>query len=387
MSRGVPAGLGVRWLRGGALRLGVCALLLCAPGMAAAGWFDPVPLRATVVWTRADRVYLAAAESVALDAGMLLSFEYQGKVVATGEVTAVSNGELIAARLMTGTLGKIKKLDRIGVTVARPPIRPARQLRVGFPGGGRPNLLFACDSVALDPAGPARIYRLEERGARTYRLTRNPDSTAAAPWPDTLLIRLFDEAADEEIALERGELDAAVFWPGEASTHIRDAIPYRGETKGTMARGLLAVVASGPVQGGSPPAGPPSRRPFGELNDGLFRGDLVPCWSPAGRDGFRDLLSPLRPRIEVDSSCPGRQVLEQFLNRPRGASTAPAAAGVVRLVYLPISPSEIDTVRANCIFRVACPVVSRPALRPYLHALGPDALVNLLSYATTGRKR
>jgi len=46
-------------------------------------------------------------------------------------------------------------------------------------------------------------------------------ASAAGVWPDTIHVHLFDEASDQEIALERGDIDAAVFWPAELSTRMR----------------------------------------------------------------------------------------------------------------------------------------------------------------------
>jgi len=368
-----------------ALRTGAwCALLLCALAPIGAARAAPT-LHATVLWARGERVYLAASDSAGVEPGTTLSFEYRGKTVATGEVTAVANGELITARLTGGSLQKVKKLDRVRVTASRPPIRPAPVLTIGYPSPDRPSLLFACDSMPLSPAGPGRLYRVDERAARAYRLVRNPDSAAAAPWPDTLRVRLFDDAADEEIALERGELDAAVFWPGEASTHIREAMRWSRETSGTHGRGVLAALAGSRIVTPGLTPGVPDLGPLELLNEVLFRGDLTPAGlSPQASAGALARLA--RVRFEVDRACPGWQVLQQYLNRGEGPPGAPPAAEVIRVAYLDAPAGAQDSSRPVWFFTVGCPVLSRPELRPYLSALGPDMLANLFDCATPGRE-
>src|SRR5205814_1296313 len=76
-----------------------------------------------------------------------------------------------------------------------------------------------------------------------YRFVRDPGA-AATPWPDTIMVGLFGETSDEEIALERGELDVAVFWPGEASARLRADPRWRGFGYGWRGQ-LVAGVPAG----------------------------------------------------------------------------------------------------------------------------------------------
>jgi len=97
-------------------------------------------------------------------------------------------------------------------------------LRVGVPAQHRWNLLFVCDAPASPPRfGSAAYVRdsLDTSGERWLRVPQPAVDSAGAMAPDTLVVRAFDEATDEEIAFERGELDAAVFWPGELSARMR----------------------------------------------------------------------------------------------------------------------------------------------------------------------
>src|SRR4029077_8015933 len=79
-------------------------------------------------------------------------------------------------------------------------------------------------------------------GPRGFRAGRG-SPMGAPPAPDTLLVRLYGESADEEIALERGELDVAVFWPGELSTRMREDPRWGGALLGLRAHGVIAVAA------------------------------------------------------------------------------------------------------------------------------------------------
>jgi len=275
---------------------------------------------------------------------------------------------------------------------------------VGVPGPERPNLLFACDGTSLEPPAAAS-YREESARGGTRRLVR-PPGAAASPWPDTLVVRRFADPADEEIALERGELDAAVFWPGEVSPRAGDPGPRPGLMLGTRSRGLVAAIglvaeardSSAADARDSSAAGAPETPTLERLNRELFRGDLL-AWdaAPSSNAATRDA------RIEVDRACPGWQVLERTLNRgrPRGPHDDPAA----RLVYLDVPvgrpdslargiaeylrgrslPPE-DSLRVTPLFTVRCPILFAPALGGYLGSLGPDALADLLRCPTPRRE-
>lgn len=189
---------------------GAALLILAAlPRVAAT---DPALLDARVVWVRGAHAYIAARDSLALPPFSRLTFAQKSKPIATGEVERTVDGAMAVVRITSGSLAGVKHLDRLRVLV-EPPDRP-RLLRLGYPSATRAHR----DTVTIaTPPG----YLLEGK-APSLRLIRNPDDLALARWPDTLLIRTFDDTTDQEIALERGELDVAMFWPGELSSRMRE---------------------------------------------------------------------------------------------------------------------------------------------------------------------
>jgi hypothetical protein len=280
-------------------------------------------------------------------------------------------------------LKKVKHLDRLAITAAPPVIRGLPLLRLGYPAPGRKNLLFDCSGQSLRAPVLLGAYKPETLSGQTYRLVRDSTITVSAPWPDTLLIRLYDEVADEEIALERGDLDAAIFWPGEASTHIRDAMRWQGRPSGRPVRSLLAVSALGP----SAPIDSTwlranERVALTRLNQELFHGDLT-LW-PYGEIPPPSTVSA---RFEVSASIPGRDSIERFLNRALGSSTGPGSSRIVRLSFLDPPPESISSRPSFTVgFIVYCPVISAPRLLPYLDAIGPDSLVNLFDCGLPAHK-
>src|SRR5262249_42508998 len=111
-----------------------------------------------------------------------------------------------------------------GARVLPPPPGAPALLRVGSRAPGRSANPFPCarTELGLDAA----THRIETSG-RALRVTRLPDAPASTSWPDTLLVQPFDDPADEEIALERGEIDVGGFWPGELSSHLREHPRWR----------------------------------------------------------------------------------------------------------------------------------------------------------------
>ncbi len=423
---GVPANRGaIRWLW--------LAALAAGPGFPTSAATLAVPLQARVVWAHGDRVYLAPADSDSLRPGDLLTFAERGKRVAVGEVSSLYGGELAVARLSSGSLERVKKLERVQIVAERAPVRALASLRLGFPSGRRPCLWFFCDRMTLRPPLTVGAFRVDTLTDHVFRMVRGW-ADAPAPWPETLLVRLFDESADEEIALERGELDVAMFWPGELSTHVRDHPRWGIPAYGIRTRGVVAAMWYGP--GGLPPDTGAVRLAelplIGSLNEALFRGDLVPWREAAG--ALATSLAPSSPwsvervSFEVDESCPGRRALERFLDRGR----RPTAAGteVVRVLYLDATRDDRDSLsqgirdrtrtgrwseqsiarrdstereawragvaheppgyerthlgpggrlNVDFLFAIRCPLVCSPELRPYVTALGTAALADMLS--------
>jgi len=383
-------------------------LALALAGSIARVSADPAPLNAKVVWVRGGRVYLASPDSSALEPGQTVSFVWRGKTIASGEISRVFDREMAIATLSTGSLERAKKLERLRILAERHRPGALPMLRVGYPSRSRVSLLFECDSLFLRAPGPVGMYRAEGLNPRSTRLFRETAPSIDAPWPDTLLVRQFDEAADEEIALERGELDAAVFWPGEMSSHLREQPRWRDFLSGTLRHGVVAATwsASGTARDSSHSLPLSVDSLLASLNREIFRGDLAPWREFAARSGRP--LPPSTPaewnvaRFEVDPAVPGRQLLERFLNRGRKSQAARDTAAVVRLLYLDLpvertldspgsfapgtsadsrdlpGPAPIWPARTAPLFAIRCPVVAASQLLPYLAALGPDFLVGML---------
>jgi hypothetical protein len=341
-----------------AVALGLLAVL---HGHAAA---EPHAVDARIVWARGDRAYLATTDSIALAPGDLLTVKKGKKSLASGTVLQVLARDLAAARFTSDALARISRLDRLSILAERPPLRAMPLLRIGYPGRGRANLLFDCARPAPRPPSGA-AYRADSLAENAQRMVR----TASAAWPDTIMVRLFAEASDEEIALERGELDLAVFWPGEASSRLRADPRWQGFIFGS--RGVLA--ASAPAGAGLSP----ELAPLAALNDDVFRGDLAPLRSAAAASAAGG------PRFVVDPSCPGRATLERFLERNSAAADPRAPA--VRLFYLDSLAHGPDSLAVTPLFTVRCAIALEPALRAYVSALGADAIVDMLECAPAGR--
>src|SRR5262249_17395102 len=138
-----------------------------------------------------------------------------------------------------------------------------------------PNLLFTCDAPAAPPRIGSSAYSrdsLDAGGERWLRVPQPAADSAGALAPDTLLVRSFDESTDEEIAFERGDLDAAVFWPGELSARMRHDARFRSAEMSVRPRGLLACIAA-PGDTLAPP-----EADLSALNRDALGGDLLP-WS------------------------------------------------------------------------------------------------------------
>jgi hypothetical protein len=216
------------------------------------------------------------------------------------------------------------------------------------------------------------------------RSTRDSTLVLGAPWPHRLEARRFDDVADEEIALERGEIDVAVFWPGELSARLRSDPRWAGFSLATRRRGMAAVEWTG-VGDPDPGLQTAAGGVFLALNRDAFRGDLGPA-SPWSADidslpGDTGGLSSVR--FEVDPRCPGRVELQRVLDRaaPGRGSTSPSRHA--RLFYLdgPLTPETVRGPgggRVIPLFTIRCPVLYGPELRAYVNALSSDSLVDLI---------
>ena len=356
-----------------------CAILrgfVAILAFAATASAEPRELRASVVWTRADIIYLAAPDSGELVAGMTLAIVRGKRDVASAAITLLLEPRLAVARLSSGSLARERRLDRLRVRGEAPIAARIAVLRVGLPGHGRTNLLFACAGAGVAPRLGAASYSADSISAGAFRLVREPGVADALVAPDTLLVRLFADAADEEIALERGELDAAVFWPGELSARMRGDARWRDPARGVRARGVVACVSAATDTLTMP------LNDLAALNRDVFGGDLRP-WNEL-EPALPPLAASPRARVEVEGAMPGARVLERVLAR----KPAGAGARTVRLVYLDVPLVAHDSVRATWrvrgvtpVFAVLCPVLAAPAARELVARLGADAFANLVTCA------
>lgn len=174
--------------------------------------------RPRVIWVRGDHIYASLPDSASAAEGDRATFRDRKKTLATGEVDDVIRGEVAVVRVTSGSLAGVRKLDRVRLLFERAPLPALGALRLGVPSARRrPD----CDELVPGVPAAAPAYVPSLMNPLTWRLVRDPASAAPSAWPDTLIVSLFDESADEEIALERGELDAAVFQSGELSAHLR----------------------------------------------------------------------------------------------------------------------------------------------------------------------
>jgi hypothetical protein len=227
-------------------------------------------------------------------------------------------------------------------------------------------------------SSPYERDALDSSGRRWLRLPGDVSDSAGALAPDTLLVRAFDDATDEEIALERGELDVAVFWPGEVSARMRADARFGGPELGLRGRGVLACVrAAGDTQG-------PPWPDMELLNREAFGGDLLP-WSELKPDTDEHLPA----RYTVDATLPGAKHLERILERiPRAGVTR-----TLKLVYVDVpwvsytmvARGEFPTVSHGSnlpLFALRCPVFARAEARSSVRAIGAAAFAELAPCAS-----
>lgn len=364
---------GVRARGAGVLALALAATLLVACGASASRAEGLASGGARVVWVTGADAYVATADSSRFVPGTRIALLSGDRVWARGEVVA-SLGAVARVRLDAALPADT---PLAALTAASEPPGRAATLRVGVPASGRANLLVRCARTALRPEALPRAYASEPLagGARLVAT-----DTLASPWPDTIVVRAFGDRDDQEIALERGELDAAVFWPGEPSARLRLTSNARLE-RGLRTRGGLAI-ASAPADSSR------ARAAIGELaamGEGLLGGDLAP-WPGAVPEASG---APIR--WTADAALPGRAVIEGFLHRARSAP--PRAATVVRVAWLDAAPdgdaARDAAWRARGItpaFALQSAVVWSASRAADARRLDAGALANLFDCAPAARR-
>jgi hypothetical protein len=327
------------------------------------------PARARVLWAHADRVYVALAPGARAEQGDSARFEDRGKPVAGGHVSSVIHDEVAVVSLTSGSLERVKKLDRVRVSLSRPPVAARTSLRIALPSNDRDNLLFRCGEVVPRLPAEAPAYRTERVDGHLLRMTRDGPA-AAGLWPDTLLVFLFYDPRDEEIALERGDVDVAVFWPGELSRRVREDARWHGFLLGARSRGILALEGAEGVAGAAPDSAEAA-----VFNDALFRGDLA-LLGVRGPGGGRP-WGGIFWKIDVDRSLPGHDAIRGQIRKGVVTTSVPIPESPARLRYLDAPADTLPSSRFHPVFRVRCPVVCAVPLRPLVTALGADAFAEM----------
>ena len=315
---------------------------------------------ARVVWSRGPMVYVVADSGV-LVPGMSVAFERGRKTVAAASVERMLEPGLWAARCHDGSLDREKRLDKLRVLTSRVIAASTLTLRVGLPAPSRTQLLFACSASRWnDPNG--KPYVADTLSRRLVRLRRGSHSSPTEP--ETLLVRFFADVADQEIALERGELDVAVFWPGELSARMRSDARWREPKRARRQRGVLACVGADSLA--------PDPGALATLQRDVFAGDLEPL-SVVPRPGAP---SARLVRLEPDASLPGAAALSRALG------TAGRQGPALRLTYLPDAEATALAPAVRGGFAMRCVVLAVPALREgWPTREGAIELANLLQCA------
>ena len=374
----------------------VAALALVAGALPAPGTFAAEARARTprVVWAGEGRVYVAAPDSGAFAGRMLVRVFEKDREIAAGEVAHVLDGVLASVRLTSGRVEPDARFDRLDVRFEPAPVRPVATLRVGLPATGRQSLAPPCAGSRLDLGALPRAYRSEPLADGGVRLVAADSVAAATRWPDTLLVRSFGDRADEEIVLERGELDVAVFWPGEPSARLRASARGFELLRGVRARGLI-VARLQPSIGAPTSAGATRIEPnLAALNAELFGGDLLP-WRERAGVGPPELAAPgSRPepfRFAVLGELGRSGAIGRFLNRDTAGVRG--RLGLASIDYEDVPLATRDSLEAAGaggttipLFALRCPALCVSSRADDLRELGADAFANLLECLPAGRR-
>jgi hypothetical protein len=335
------------------------ALAVAAPAARAAA---PAESAWRVVWIDGSRIYMATRDTLPIDPGQPVTFLQSRKTLASGEVEQMLDRTLAVVRLESGSLGRARKLDRIVVRLDPRTLAVRPVLRLGI-AGYRMNALFACRSDTLLAPALGEVYRLQAGPGGALDLVHRAGAADARPWPDTMRVRRFDDAADQEIALARGEIDAAVFGPGVASAHLRGEPRWASVLYG--ARG--ALLARQHTLSSMPPGVQVSSRDLVALQTmglDVLRGDLA--WRVTAADP--DAVGKAGWLVSPD--CPAHDAMQRHL----GA----AGLGTFGIEY---TADGTPPLGGRVLATVLCPIVSDAEWQPYLRALGPDVLARIFECA------
>ena len=389
-ARACPVGHGL-WASLAAVLFASVPTLLLGPPAAA----EPKPLNAEVVWVRANRAHIASTDSIPVEVGDLLEFQVRGKTKAAGTVAEIHEAGLVTARITSGSLDREKKLRDVRVRAEAAPLPRITTLRVGVPAPARRCALLGCSTYWEQYSwnAPHGYRPAPLAGTRIPGFVR-VDSIALRPeWPDTMVLVLFDDAMDQEIGVERGDVDLAVFWPGEP---FQDRPPRRGDWHnlvfGTRQRGVVARIQfAGGGNLASPPPGPNtvSDSVLAVLNREVFSGDLLPLsgeWPQGAQYRAFPLGGPMDAALargtanakNVERETGILSYLDARIDQPESLRVEARA----RLLLLPPeirrSAERGDPIVVTPLFRLRYPILTKPPTNRLIRALGPDTFAEML---------
>lgn len=325
-------------------------------------------LPARVVWARPGWCYLASDDSTLFAPGLSVSIARGERVLAMGRIERVYEPRLAALRIESGSLEEGQDLGSLSVRgESARDIRMTR-MRVGLPSAARRHPLFTCTHIDVRAGLANEVY--EAHGDHLVRRLAGPTVPVA---PDTIDVTWFADAADADIAIARGELDVAVFWPGELPARLRAREHAANVFAGERAHGVLAAEFAAADSAPLPPsdlawlaregfAGDARLLPGGEGEPAAARYVVDPALGSA----------PWLMRVlaRVNRASAKRTVTLRWLDDVTPATAAATAHGPVK--WVPVLVPE-------------CRVVCSPGARASVLAIGANAFADLAECARVPR--
>jgi hypothetical protein len=371
----------------------LAAIVSLASSPAAA---QPKPLNAEVVWARGNRAHIASTDSIPVEIDDLLDFQVRGKTKAAGVVAEIHEAGLITARITSGSLDREKKLREVRIRAEPASLPRLTTMRIGVPGRNRRCPLFVCPPQWLPYGwGAPNGYRSTTIAGTSPQagFVRIDSIPLDGAWPDTIVLIPFEDAVDQGIAIDRGDVDLSIFYPGDPSpfvpTRRRD---WKEVIYGTRPRGVLAAIRFEDGDAGASSvagSGPTEDSALEALNRDLFSGDLVRLSTgpPRGRllawgmpiaAPMNTALSKATPSMPAPSDMTVLTYLEAAADRPD--SLRVEGRECMRRV-LPEFADRIargDPIVVTPLFGIRFPLVAGPPVRRLVRALGPDHFAALL---------
>ncbi len=320
-----------------------------------------------VVWSRDSLVYVELSDSAKVAQGDALDLFQDRRRVARGTVVRRDDQGLALVQLFIGSVrDSAPSIDRGIDGLPLPLDNPARMQVVGVPAPTRSNPLFPCGSGSQHAAVWPLHFHLVSSGPKRIELVR--DSLSGRP--DTLIVRWFDSVADQEIAVERGDIDVAVFWPGELSSHMREQSRWQGFRRGMRTReSLLACAVTGTAPRFDAPRDPTwsDSALVAKLGRGRFRDDLIRILD--AHDSITT-LDPKNPRASrmmgwfPDGSC-AAELPFWVSSRPMGTRRL-EGPGVLLVVPDDANLEFRKTARVVASYRLNCPILIHSNVSPTL---------------------